>query len=84
MVQSKVYSVMALLAVLAACQGTSETVSPVAYEQSCADPRPQICTMDYRPVCGFKPDGTASTYPNGCGACADEKVSGYSEGECKK
>ena len=24
----------------------------------CADPRPQMCTRDYRPACGLRRDGT--------------------------
>ena len=37
----------------------------------------QICTMDYRPVCG--PDNV--TYGNGCGACA-AGIDYWIEGEC--
>jgi len=50
----------------------------------CTDPRPQVCTMDYRPVCGERKDGSRKTYSNGCTACSDHEVIGYIEGECKK
>lgn len=48
----------------------------------CTDPRPQICTMDYRPVCGQKKDGSVKTYSNGCSSCSDPDVVGYRDGEC--
>ena len=48
----------------------------------CTDPRPQLCTMDYRPVCAKKSDGTQKTYANGCGACSDPEVLEYLAGEC--
>ncbi len=50
----------------------------------CTDPRPQVCTMDYRPVCGERTDGSRKTYSNGCTACSDQQVIGYVEGECKE
>lgn len=55
----------------------------------CEGPSPEICTMDYSPVCGLysieiqcvkAPCG--KTYSNGCSACSDEKVEFYTEGEC--
>jgi hypothetical protein len=50
--------------------------------QLCEEPRPQICTRDYRPVCaqsGARPSRTAS---NGCTACSNADVTGYVEGAC--
>ena len=49
----------------------------------CKDPRPEICTMDYRPVCATKTDGSQATYANGCSACSDPAVVEYREGECR-
>ncbi len=40
--------------------------------------KPEICTLDYRPVCGCD----SKTYPNACKASA-AGVSVASEGECK-
>jgi hypothetical protein len=48
----------------------------------CVDPRPQICTMDYRPVCGTLKNGTVKTYSNGCSACADAGVISWVDGAC--
>lgn len=50
----------------------------------CTDPRLQVCTMDYRPVCGQLEDGSFKTYSNGCTACSVQAVIGYVEGACKK
>ena len=49
---------------------------------ACADPRPQVCTLQYDPVCGFSGDGKSTTYSNACSACADETVSGHRPGAC--
>ncbi len=48
----------------------------------CKDPRPQMCTMDYSPVCGINQDGSKKTYSNGCGACSDVKIIEYYQGSC--
>ncbi|MDX2320151.1 MAG: hypothetical protein QNK26_06070 [Moritella sp.] len=75
---------------LAACSNTEptpETTKPLptlpSYSNSCPDERPQICTMDYNPVCGITESGELKTFGNACGACSDETVRGYSAGECK-
>lgn len=53
----------------------------------CKDPRPQICTMQYDPVCARIGEGDAAewkTYASGCSACGDPQVSAYRPGgECK-
>ena len=49
----------------------------------CTDPRPQVCTMDYRPVCAKREDGSTETYSNGCTACSDQEVVGHVEGACR-
>ena len=75
---------------LAACSSTEtteKTAKPLpilpSYSNSCPDERPQMCTMDYRPVCGTTESGELKTYSNACGACSDVTVRGYSDGECK-
>ena len=50
--------------------------------EQCSEPRPQMCTMEYRPVCGITKDGADKTYGNGCGACGDAEVISFTEGEC--
>ena len=49
----------------------------------CKEPRPQICTQDYRPVCALLQDDSSKTYSNGCNACSDPEVTGYREGACE-
>jgi hypothetical protein len=58
----------------------------------CEIPRPEICTKEYNPVCGwFDPVKIqcirypcAVAYGNKCEACADDKVISWTEGECPK
>ncbi|GIC76037.1 hypothetical protein [Moritella sp. F3] len=75
---------------LAACANTETTPETAkalptlpTYSNSCPDERPQMCTMDYRPVCGTTESGELKTFSNACGACSDATVRGFTEGECK-
>lgn len=74
-----------MLPVLAFSGGTTEEVD-VKIEADglivCPEPRPQICTMDYVPVCAQLQDGSFKVYSNGCSSCSDPAVVGYREGEC--
>ncbi|QFU74534.1 hypothetical protein EY643_02065 [Halioglobus maricola] len=67
-----------LLLVLAGCQ-TQPIPSLVT---QCSGERPQVCTMEYNPVCADLVGGGKKTYASGCNACADDAVSGYLGGEC--
>ena len=49
---------------------------------TCADPRPQMCTRDYRPACGLRRDHTSRTYGNACSACTDPEVVSQAAGAC--
>ena len=48
----------------------------------CSEPRPEVCTKEYVPVCGYTVNGEIKTYSNGCTACADKEITGYKIGEC--
>ena len=61
--------------------------------KTCPEPRPQMCTRDYRPVCATRDTGVRcvttpcpsteeKTYGNACSACADASVIAYREGAC--
>jgi hypothetical protein len=78
------------------CQASSEA-QPAPEKTdwvACEDPRPQMCTHEYRPVCAARDNGVrcvttpcdstdARTYGNACSACADPKVISYVPGACK-
>ncbi len=93
-----------LTVLIIACQSTPNTPvviqTPPPQEASapkytqCTDPRPQICTREYRPVCATKDSGIRCvttpcpstkkvTYSTGCVACSDSKVFGYVMGACQ-
>ncbi|WP_373568214.1 hypothetical protein [Marinimicrobium sp. ABcell2] len=78
-----------LAALLSACQitqpdaeleraGTPQDTGFV----KCPEQRPEMCTHEYRPVCGMANEDEWRTYGNACVACADENVKGYVGGEC--
>lgn len=68
------------LALLSACANQSPTL-PGGLTR-CTEPRPEICTMQWAPVCGYREDGSAKTYATGCNACADPAVVGHLPDEC--
>lgn len=60
---------------------------------ACSNPRPEICTREYRPVCAQVDTGKRcvtvpcdssvnETRGNACSACSDPKVVGYRAGAC--
>jgi len=48
----------------------------------CEEPRPQICTSEYNPVCATLQDGSTKTSSTGCTSCSDQEVVGYKMGAC--
>jgi len=48
----------------------------------CKEARPQICTMEYIPVCAKRNDNSFKTYASGCSACSDVNVIKYKAGQC--
>ena len=49
---------------------------------ACESPRPEVCTMEYDPVCGILGNQQRREYSNGCSACADSAVTGYIPEPC--
>lgn len=64
-----------VLLLMSACATTPEGVT-------CEAPRPQVCTMEYNPVCAQRSDGTQARYSSPCNACADDNVGSYIPGAC--
>ncbi|MFT6287915.1 MAG: hypothetical protein ACJAYC_003324 [Halieaceae bacterium] len=64
---------------LAACAGSGPTTTLTT---QCTSPRPQVCTMEYAPVCAIQTGGGRGDYSSACNACADDKVTGYLNGPC--
>ena len=50
---------------------------------ACEDPRPQMCTAIYDPVCALTADKSDKTYASACMACGDANVSGHRPGACE-
>ena len=65
---------------LAGCN--SSPPAPVITGTQCTDPRPQVCTMEYAPVCATLIKGGTADYSSGCNACADDAVSSFEQGKC--
>lgn len=74
-------AVASLLLILCAGCSTNEPPPP-SLDQLCNAPRPQVCTMEYSPVCGTHRVGTVKDYSSGCNACADDAVASYVPGTC--
>lgn len=81
-----------LMLVIISCLGAcaNQSVEPMMPEGviACSEPRPQICTREYRPVCGYTFNNSNSisekTYATGCTACAHPSVQAYRPEACEK
>ncbi|MFV2059515.1 MAG: hypothetical protein ACC653_02455 [Gammaproteobacteria bacterium] len=79
-------SILSILLVVSACETTvaqNEVPVEVTTITTCSEPRPQICTNEYKPVCATLDDGKQETYATGCTACADTFVVSYQKDVCK-
>ena len=84
----RMFSLVPLSILLIGCATTVEEDNKMNNEPGaldlilCEEPRPQICTREYDPVCASLLDGTLKTYSTGCTSCSDSNVIGYEPGEC--
>ena len=64
---------LTLILAAAGCAHTPANLPDNA--RPCPEPRPQMCTMEYRPVIGLDENGeTLGEYSNVCSGCAKEGV----------
>jgi len=70
------------ISVVTLMTGCKSNPTRVTKQISCSDPRPEICTMEYTPVCGLDSVNVSKTYSNGCAACSDKKVVEYTKAKC--
>ncbi len=68
----------ALTLLISACASKPEPIERTL----CEDPRPQVCTMEYNPVCALRISGQWATYSSPCNACADDKVFSFLPAAC--
>ncbi len=71
-----------LLGLLAALAGCASEGGKKAGGEACTDPRPQVCTMIYAPVCATLEHDEQRTYSSDCNACADIAVIAHVDGAC--
>jgi hypothetical protein len=77
-----------LILVMIGCAATESTKSNEMRQdnperQICREPRPEMCTQQYDPVCGQFIRGGSQIYSNWCSACSDKAVESYVPGECR-
>ena len=64
---------LTLILAAAGCAHTPANLPDNA--RPCPEPRPQMCTMEYRPVIGLDKNGeTLGEYSNACSGCAKQGV----------
>lgn len=79
-VSKRVIGVVLMVCAISACNSVPEKSN---VEVECNDPRPQVCTMIYQPVCGLDNAGEVKTYSSGCNACSNAEVVGYDNQSCE-
>jgi hypothetical protein len=98
----KLNNLIAILGVTFFCVSCSVSVMSETEKENadnnvfikCKEPRPEICTREYNPVCATKntgivcittpcPSTEEKTYSTGCTACADPTVIKYTQGQCE-
>jgi len=74
--------ILCSIAIFLLISGCQPSPSQIENQIMCEEPRPEMCTMNYLPVCGLNADKSVKTYSNACAACSDKQVVSYTDGEC--
>jgi hypothetical protein len=83
----KTLPALAVVLGVTACTASRAPEAPPPVEpaiSACDEPRPQVCTMIYAPVCASHADGRVETHASACNACADDTVATYVDGACEE
>jgi len=86
--KTRMLSLVSSSLLIIGCATTSEEENKINNEPGaldlilCEEPRPQICTREYDPVCATLQDGSTKTDSTGCTSCSDPEVVGYKKGAC--
>ncbi|MCP5209122.1 MAG: hypothetical protein H7A01_18165 [Hahellaceae bacterium] len=76
--------VLLLLSLLTGCASVNGSDQPPLPENlvTCKDPRPEMCTMIYDPVCAYDQQGQGTTASSDCQACGNQNTIGFVKGAC--
>ncbi len=75
--KSRIIPTLALLLLISGCHNPPASLNGI---KRCHNPRPQMCTMVYAPVCDPLHH---KTYSNACVACSHKEVLYYKRGKCQ-
>jgi hypothetical protein len=77
--------IVTLLALVGGCgNGTYQPPMGAELHNTCPNERPEVCTMEYAPVCAFLEKDQRKEYSNYCNACSDVQVKSYIAGPCQQ
>jgi len=90
----RLFLLMPLVLLISCANSQQKTAQVEVLYNDCKEPRSEICTREYRPVCATRDTGVRcvttpcpateiKTYSNACTACSDPKVLGYRVGSCE-
>lgn len=79
----KILAIFLISLSLFSCAATEKKAEVEVVLTKCKKPKPQICTQEYKPVCGYEVDANYKTFSNACTACSNANVVSYANGVCK-